>query len=115
MSNTYYLITFLLAELLTGLYLFVWRKNYDAHMTMIFMLIPVVNFGYMLFSRADTEEAALNATLITYMGGCFLQMIIMFMVVNLCKIHLNRWVKLFFLFFSGGVFLSTLTIGSRDW
>lgn len=115
MSNTYYLITFLLAELLTGLYLFVWRKNYDAHMTMIFMLIPVVNFGYMLFSRADTEEAALNATLITYMGGCFLQMIIMFMVVNLCKIHLNRWVKLFFLIFSGGVFLSTLTIESRDW
>ena len=72
MFTAYYQITFFLAEILTGIYLFVLKKNFNTYITLIFMLIPVVNLGNMLLSQAETEEAALNSVKISSMGGCFL-------------------------------------------
>lgn len=115
MNTPYYLICFLAAQILTVVYLFVWSKNYDSHITMIFVLIPVINFGHMQLAQATNLEAALNAYKITVIGGCFLQMIFMLTVFSLCRIRLNHWIRLFFMIASSLIFLSALTIGDKDW
>lgn len=111
----YYLICFLVSIILTVIYLFVWKKNYDSHITLVFVLIPVSIFGHMQLAQATTIEAALNAYKITIIGGCYLQMIFMFATFSLCQIQLNRWLRLFFMAASTLVFLSALTIGEKDW
>ena len=89
MISVYYQVTFFLAEILTGIYLFVLKKNFNTYITLIFVLVPVVNLGNMLLSQAETEEAALNAVKISSMGGCFLQLFFMLAVFSLCP-HANR-------------------------
>ena len=101
--------------ILTGVYLFVWKKNFDPHITLVFVLIPLITFSHLQLAQATTLESALNAYKYTVIGGCFLQMIFMFTTFSLCRIHLNRWLKLLFMLVSTLVFLSALTIGKKDW
>ena len=101
--------------ILTGVYLFVWKKNFDPHITLVFVLIPLITFSHLQLAQATTLESALNAYNYTVIGGCFLQMIFMFTTFSLCRIHLNRWLKLLFMLVSTLVFLSALTIGKKDW
>ena len=114
-QTSYYLICFLASMILTGIYLFVWKKNFDPHITLVFVLIPLITFSHLQLAQATTLESALNAYKYTVIGGCFLQMIFMFTTFSLCRIHLNRWLKLFFMLISTLVFLSALTIGKKDW
>ena len=115
MSESFYLVSFLAAILLTAVYMFMWRKKYDVHLTLIFALIPLVNLGYLLLSYARSEEALLNAYKLVYIGGCFLQMIITLAVFSLCQINIPRPVRLLFMAFSTLVYLSVLTVGSKPW
>ena len=114
-QTSYYLICFLASMILTGVYLFVWKKNFDPHITLVFVLIPLITFSHLQLAQATTLESALNAYKYTVIGGCFLQMIFMFTTFSLCRIHLNRWLKLLFMLVSTLVFLSALTIGKKDW
>ena len=113
MIDTYYLTAFIISAILTGVYMFVWHKHYDVHITLLFALVPVVNLGFLLVSRSQSLEEAIIANVIAYIGGCYLQLMIMLAVFSLCHIHLNRWIKTAFFTLSTVVFLSTLTPGRR--
>jgi putative two-component system response regulator len=112
MLDTYYLAAFIISVVLTGIYMFIWNKHYDVHITLLFALVPVVNLGFLLYSRANSLEEAIMANEIAYIGGCYLQLMIMLAVFSLCHIHLNRWIRIAFFTLSTVVFLSTLTQGS---
>ena len=114
MSELFYLICFLAALLLSGIYIFNWRKNYDVHLTLIFALVPVVNAGYLMLAQARTAEAAVNAYKIVYIGGCYLHLIIMLAVFSLCGIRLGKWLRTLFMIISSVVYLSVITIGKND-
>ena len=113
MVATFYLICVLAALLLTGIYMFIWQKRFDVHLTLIFALVPIVNAGYVMLVNAATEEAAVNAYKIIYIGGCYLHLIIMLAVFSLCRIRISRWVRIAFMAISTAVYLSVLTIGSN--
>ena len=114
MIEMYYILTFALSMLLTGIYMFIWHKHFDVHITLIFVLIPVSNLGYMLFTRASSLETALAANKIIYLDGCFLQMILMLAIFSLCEIRLSRWLRVVFLALSTALYLSVLTIGDSS-
>ena len=114
MSELFYLICFLAALLLSGIYMFNWRKNYDVHLTLIFALVPIVNAGYLMLAQARTAEAAVNAYKIVYIGGCYLHLIIMLAVFSLCGIRLGKWLRTLFMIISSVVYLSVITIGKND-
>ena len=114
MPEKFYFVSFIASLFLTGIYMFLWHKKYDVHLTLIFALIPIVNLGYLLLANADSENAALAAYKIIYVGGCFLQLIIMLAVFSLCQIRVKRWVRILFMAFSTVVYLSVLTIGSNS-
>ena len=114
MIDTYYLAAFIVSVVLTGLYMFIWQKHYDVHITLVFVLVPVVNLGFLLMSRAGGLEEALTANKIAYIGGCYLQLMIMIAVFSLCGIPLNRWFRTGFLALSTAVYLAVLTQGARS-
>ena len=113
MIDTYYLAAFIVSVVLTGVYMFVWHKRCDVHITLLFALVPVVNLGFLLVSRSQSLEAAIIANEVSYIGGCYLQLMIMLAVFSLCHIQLNRWIKTAFFALSTVIFLSTLTQGSN--
>ena len=113
--SLYYPIVFALSVLLTGCYALLWKKHDDIHITLVFVLIPISNLGNLLLSMAESREAALIANKIYYVGGSYLQLVLLLAIFSLCRIHLNRWLKLLFMLISTLVFLSALTIGKKDW
>ncbi len=107
----YYDLVLAASIIMTLVYVFMWHKHFDAHITMLYVLVPVINLGYALLARATTLEEALMANRLTYMVGCYLMLIIMFSVFSLCQIPLNRWIRVALLFLSTVVYASALSIG----
>ena len=89
----YYEILFGLSVLLTLIYIFIWHKHFDVHISLIFAIIPIANLGYAMLAHSRSLEAALTATKITYIGGCFLTLFITQSILSLCHIELKRWMN----------------------
>ena len=109
--QTYYFILFVLSALLTGVFMLIWKKHYDVHITLVFGVVPVANLGFLLQAQAKTTEAALIATRIAYLGGCFLQLFIMLTIFSLCGIRVPKWLRVIFSGASAATFLAVQTIG----
>ena len=108
---TYYSIFFGLSVLLMLLYVFQWRKQFDAHMTVIFVLIPISNLAYILMYSTSDAAVSMVMMKIAYVGGIFLPWLTTMCVVRLCRIEISRWIRSATLLFSTAVFFSVLTIG----
>ena len=115
MSELYYTGMFFLSVILTGGYALIWNKRDDIHITLVFILIPISNLGNMLMAAALSKEAALTANTIYYLGGCFLQLVLLLAIFSLCRIQLPRPVIFMMLGLSAIVFISSLTIGRFPW
>lgn len=111
MITAYYDAMLAAALLLTLVYVFRWHKHFDIHITLVFVLVPVVNLGYCLLSRAKTLDEALMANRLTYIAGCQLMPIIMLSVFSLCHIRLSAWVRAAILGLGTLIYLSALTVG----
>ncbi len=103
-----------LSLILSIIYLFMWHRHFDVHITLVFVLSPITNLGFSLYSRAQNLEEALVAQKLSYIGGSFLVMFIMFMVFSLCHIKLNRFVRVLCMTVSSLCYCSALTIGHSD-
>ena len=86
----YYDILLLVSVLLTGIYMFIWNKHYDVHITMVFVLVPVVCLGYMMLAHSTVLPEAMAANKLIYIGGCFLQLIVLLVICTLCGVRLGR-------------------------
>ena len=86
----YYDILLMVSVLLTGIYLFMWHKHFDVHITLVFVLIPVINLGYALLAHATVLPEALAANKVIYACGCYLQLIVLLVILTLCDIRLGR-------------------------
>ncbi len=85
----YYDILLVLSALLSGAYLFMWRRHFDVRITLIFALIPVICLGYALRAHSTVQAEALLANKIIYLGACYLQLIILLAIFALCDIRLG--------------------------
>lgn len=107
----YYDIILMISIVLTGIYMFMWHKHFDVHITLVFVLVPVVCLGYSLLAHATDLTEALAANKIIYIGGCFLQLIVLLVVCTLCDIKggkLGRFLKILGFAASTAVFVYVL-------
>ena len=111
MATLYYDTTLILSLALMLVYAGMWHKHFDVHITLVFVLVPIINLGYCFFIRANTLDEALMATVISYIGGCYLLPIIMFTVFSLCHIKLPRWISVGLLTLNTGLFLCQIYNG----
>ena len=110
----YYRLMFLISFAMVIIYTFFWHKHFDAHFTVMTVLVPIINLGFLLMAQAKSLEAGLIAVKITYIGGCFLLLDVLFLVFNLCGVPLKRWMRALLMMLSGGIFLSAMSIGYSD-
>ncbi len=111
MIVTFYSIAFILSVVMSMVYLCMWHKHFDVHITIVFVVAPVINLGYVMLAKAQSLDAALFANQITYLGGCFLLPFIMLSVLQLCRINSDRRINVFVIVISTLMYLSSLTIG----
>ncbi|MBR6351655.1 MAG: HD domain-containing protein [Firmicutes bacterium] len=111
MATAYYFTAFLLSLFIAAVYMFIWHKHFDAHVTLVFTLIPVVNLGYAFIASSTTLGEAIMGMKISYIGGSFLQLFLTWAVFSLCDIRLSRWIRMAMLLLSSGVYLSVLSVG----
>ncbi len=67
--------------------------------------------GYFMLSLSKNLEEALLAQKIIYIGGCFLLMMVMFYVAEMCHVPFPRWIKAVFAGINGVFYACILTIG----
>ena len=112
--TAYYEILFGLSILLTLIYVAIWHKHFDVHISLIFTIIPIANLGYAMLAHSRNLEAALTATKVTYIGGCFLTLFITQSILSLCHIELKRWMNALLTIVCIISFSFVLTIGSSQ-
>ncbi|MBO4680836.1 MAG: HD domain-containing protein [Clostridiales bacterium] len=113
--TAYYEILFGLSVLLTLIYVVLWHKHFDTHISLIFGFIPIANLGYVLLAHARSLDAAIDAAKLTYIGGCFLVLFITQSIFSLCHIQLKRWMSAVMTVICLVSYSFALTMGSKPW
>ena len=113
MTEVIYIVVLSAALILAAGYVYIWHKHYDVNLTMIFTLVPIACVGYMLSATASSLEGALFAQKIVYIGGCYLQLFILFSIFNLCKLDIKKSVRAVMFLISTILYVSVLTAGSN--
>ena len=108
----YYDTALLVSLLLTGIYMFRWHRHFDTHITLAYVMIPVINLGYALMAHSTGLREAIAADKFTFITGSFLELDMLLMVCSMCEVRVNRFVKILLYAFSTAVFLSAMTIGT---
>ena len=114
MAMIYYYIMFGVALVLVVVYAFIFHKHFEATLTILVTLVPILNLAFVLMANATTVGEALVALRFTYIGGCFLLVSAMFLIFNICGVRLKPWMRAVIIAISAAIFSSTLTIGFND-
>ncbi len=101
----YYAACAVLSFVLGLMYVALWRPHFDIHMTLLFLLIPIVNMCFFLMYENHDIIVGNALMLIIYLGGCFFPWLTTMCIANLCKIHLPRWLR------TGTFTISMITYG----
>lgn len=109
MVTTYYALIFIASVILSLIYVWRWHKHYNIHISLAFLLIPVVMLGYIAFSIANTLQGALFGNAMIYLGGCYLFLILTLVVLDLCNMPASKLVRLIFFVLSSSVFALVIT------
>jgi putative two-component system response regulator len=112
--GTYYVVSFTLSIVLLLIYVFVYHRHYDVHMSAALMLAAFSNFAQLQLSECKSVEAALLANRFLYISGCYLILMITLVIFDLCDIKLGRYVKLTLYLFTTTVFFCVQQMGLND-
>ena len=105
---------FIASLICTAIYIYMWHRHFDVNLTMIFTLVPITCLGYALYALSENLREAVLANKIVYIGGCFLQLFILFSILTLCRIDVNRWLRIALYTACAVVFASVLSVGYND-
>lgn len=114
MVLAFYYAMFIISLIMVVVYAFIFHKHFDANITIIVTLIPVLNFAFVLMGQASLIEEALVALRFTYIGGCFVIVSTLFLTFKICGAELKPWIRALCILISSVVFASTLSIGHLD-
>ena len=107
MALGFYFAMFGISIVMTIVYAIIFHKHFDANLTIVNVLIPIINFGFVLMALAKSPEEAIISLRLTYLGGCFLIVAVMFLIFNTCGIKLHPWFRSTCITVSSIVFVTT--------
>lgn len=114
MALYYYYAMLTISMIFVVVYAFIFNKRFDVNLSLITVMVPIINLAFVQMATADTIDEALTALKITYIGGCFLLPLAMFLIFNTCKIKISKVIRTIIIFVSMLVFATTITIGKSD-
>ena len=111
----YYTVLAVLALINLVIFLFSMdEKKLNYYCVMISLVFVLSNWGYLALTISGNLQEAILAKKVTYLGGCFLPLLILFVVCALCNFHIAKWLQMFLFMFSFAIYAMVLTIGYND-
>lgn len=107
----YYLICFVIAWLLTIVYFYKWKRTYNVFITLAFIVMDVMSFGYWQLSMAETVREAVLAWYFVYTGSSFEALLICFSILDICKLQVKKIYRFALFLLDVVVYAGSLTIG----
>lgn len=107
----YYSIMFGISLIFAFVYSILYRKRFNTFITLIFAFVPIANFGYFLTNSATSVNEAIIGIKMTYIGGCFLNLFLIYAILDLTEINLKKGHRILLLVISCSTFFPSLTIG----
>ena len=86
----YYELTFLVSVICLISFFFMKNRNVSVMYGYIMILATISNMGALYRSLATTLEMAILANALSYVGGCFLPVCILFCTLSLCRIEISK-------------------------
>ena len=114
MALYYYYVMLIVSLLVLVVYVYLFHKHFDASITIMAVLIPVVCLSNVLIASSHSIEEALTGLKLSYIGGCFVLLAAMFLVFNICGVKVKPWIRAALVLISSIVFCSSLSIGHLD-
>ncbi len=87
------------------------RSNYSFLFPLIFIMAFLSHMSYIFMALSKNVEEALLANKILYIGGCYLQLVGLMLIISICNIHLPKWVHFLMTAFSTLIYGFALTAG----
>ena len=100
--------------LMVIVYAFIFHKHFDINITILTILVPVINFGFVVMGNATDIKEAIVGLKLSYIGGCFVLISAMFLICNICGVSIKPWQRALIVLVSAGVYSTSLTIGHLD-
>ena len=91
-----------------------WEKKKEKHLTLLFACVAIANCGYFMQSVVETLEGALWANRISYLGGAYLSLLMLLIVMDTCQIQRKKWMTNTLLSISTVAFLLAASGGWND-
>ena len=91
-----------------------WEKKKEKHLTLLFACVAIANCGYFMQSVVETLEGALWANRISYLGGAYLSLLMLLIVMDTCQIQRKKWMTNTLLSISTAAFLLAASGGWND-
>ena len=108
----YYLITAVLAVINLFVLIFIFEPKKTNYYFMILMLLfALTNGAYLAIAVSTSLEEAVLANKISYLGGCFMPPIILFLICAICNYTIRPWLRCLLYTYSAVVYFSVLSIG----
>ena len=101
-------IAFLIALIVLG------RKQNISYYLMMFVIVSISNLGYATISRATTLEGAIIGHRLTYLGGVFIPIFMLFGIMKFCKLKIPKWFVTICILFSTTVLFFAFSVGKSD-
>lgn len=112
---TYYLITTVLSFILLMILVFTFENKKINYYFMICMIIMVIaNSGYLLIALSTSIQEAVLANKLSYLGGCFMPIITIFLICTLCNYNVSTWLRIIAYSYSFILYGMVLTVGYSD-
>lgn len=111
MTEMYYLCCFIIAIIANIIYFFRWHKHYSVYFTLLYIFVPIANWGYWQLSIAKCLEEAILANKILYMGACYTPLVVMLNIFFLCKIRIGKLTHTILYMITTAIYLASLTVG----
>lgn len=86
----YYQIALYLTITLSGLFLWRWNRYISVAFSVVYLLMPVINVGYLRIAVAENLSEAVLANGIVYLCTCYLQLGYLVYICNFCGIKFPR-------------------------
>ncbi len=86
----YFHLTVILSVILSAVFLLRWNRNIAVHFPLIFLLIPIINVGYLKVATSQNIYEALIANGVEYFDGCFLELVFFLYIMSFCKLRIPK-------------------------
>lgn len=90
------------------------NKKVNYYFLLITLLLTLANCGYLSIAVSTNVNEAVLANKISYMGGCFVPALMLFLICAVCNYHPPIWVRTMIYLYSFCVYIMVVFIGFSD-